>query len=166
MAPERLYSILMPQKSRRNSSQAPSLCDDRIDPAVALSRTRAMRPCSPTHKPCTQDENLARETEKMFAVQICWGCFVAEVQNLSSAGAVALGGRKGKEGLECMVVLVAMRAMHAMRMRAIHGIDAIDAIDDAVDAIHAIHAIRAMHGICASMPCMPCVPCMPCMPQR
>ena len=44
--------------------------------------------------------------------------------NLSSAGAVALGGRKGKEGLECMVVLVAMRAMHAMRMRAIHGIDA------------------------------------------
>ena len=38
-----------------------------------------MRPCSPTHKPCTQDENLAHETEKMFAVQICWGCFVAEV---------------------------------------------------------------------------------------
>ena len=29
-----------------------------------------MRPYSPTHKPCTQDENLARETEKMFAVQI------------------------------------------------------------------------------------------------
>ena len=51
MAPERLRSILMPQDSRRNSSRAPSLCDDRIDPAVALSRIRAMRPCSPTYKP-------------------------------------------------------------------------------------------------------------------
>ena len=81
MAPERLRSILMPQESRRNSSRAPSLCDDRIDPAVALSRTHAMRPCSPTRKPSTQDENLARETEKMFAVQICWGCFVAEVHS-------------------------------------------------------------------------------------
>ncbi len=40
--------------------------------------------------------------------------FLLWYQNLSSAGAVALGGRKGKEGLECMVVLVAMRAMHAM----------------------------------------------------
>ena len=66
-----------------------------------------------------------------------WG-----VVNLSSAGAVALGGRKGKEGLECMVVLVAMRAMHAIRMCAIHGIDAIDAIDDAVVAIPARHSIR------------------------
>ena len=43
-----------------------------------------MRPCSPTHKPCTQDGNLARETEKMFAVQICWGCFVAEVHSFSA----------------------------------------------------------------------------------
>ena len=79
MAQERLRSILMPQEGRRNSSRAPSLCDDRIDPAVALSRLRAMRPCSPTYKPSTQDENMARETEKTFAVQICWGCFVAEV---------------------------------------------------------------------------------------
>ena len=51
MAQERLRSILMPQEGRRNSSRAPSLCDDRIDPAVALSRIRAMRPCSPTYKP-------------------------------------------------------------------------------------------------------------------
>ena len=64
MAPERLRSILMAQESRRNSSRAPISGDDRIDPAVALSRIRAMRPCSPTYKPSTQDENLARETEK------------------------------------------------------------------------------------------------------
>ena len=38
-----------------------------------------MRPRKSTHEPSTQDEILAREIEKMFAVQICWGCFVAEV---------------------------------------------------------------------------------------
>ena len=41
----------------------------------------AMRPRKSTHEPSTQDENLARETEKTFAVQICWGCFVAEVHS-------------------------------------------------------------------------------------
>ena len=38
-------------------------------------------PRKSTHEPSTQDENLARETEKLFAVQICWGCFVAEVHS-------------------------------------------------------------------------------------
>ena len=66
MAPERLRFYFQAQESRRNSTQAPSLCDDRIDPAVALSRTvqcgLVERPTSPT-----LDENLARETEiKVF----------------------------------------------------------------------------------------------------
>ena len=42
---------------------------------------RAMRPRSPTHKPSTQDENLARETEKClrskFVGAVLWLRFIA-----------------------------------------------------------------------------------------
>ena len=50
-----------------------------------------MRPRKSTHEPSTQDENLARETEKTFAVQICWGCFVAEVAQWLMPTSVAWG---------------------------------------------------------------------------
>ena len=51
----------------------------------------AMQPHKSTHEPSTQDENLAHETEKMFAVQICWGCFVAEVWEWLMPMSVAWG---------------------------------------------------------------------------
>ena len=73
----RFYSY--PQEGRRNSSPRDALGDP-IDPgshklgsSVHSGRT--------TPEPRTTDENLAHETEKTFAVQICWGCFVAEVHS-------------------------------------------------------------------------------------
>ena len=62
-----------------------------------------MRPRKSTHEPSTQDENLARETEKMFAVQICWGCFVAEVVQWLMPTSVAWGESSSHPLLSCRV---------------------------------------------------------------
>ena len=82
MAPERLRFYSYDMKGRRNSSSWDRLGDPSLCDAVALSRTvqcgLAERHMGLTN---TTDENLACETEKIFAVQICWGCFVAEVHS-------------------------------------------------------------------------------------
>ena len=69
-------------ETRYFGSLAPSLCEGSHRSSHKLgSRVQSGLACRTTHVPSTTDENLARETEKMFAVQICWGCFVAEVHS-------------------------------------------------------------------------------------
>ena len=83
MAPERLGFYSYAVEVRRNGSSwgqlgDPSLCDA---VTVALSRTVRFGLVERPTNLVLQMKNLACETEKMLAVQICWGCFVAEVHS-------------------------------------------------------------------------------------